>query len=210
MKKKIICVVGESGAGKDTIVNNAIQLSKKEYKNMRLKPIVSYTTRPKRERETDGVEHYFISTEKAHELLTTQQIIAYTKIHDKTSGVEGFEYFATIENIGDSNIYIIDPNGIAYLMKYVRSGDIDISIIYIHVPSFIRKLRSMKRHDDPVAYKNRVMNEKRQFKTFRKAIRCGAYKNAHVLLNISGMQNKVTRRFCAIAKKFLEEDTENV
>lgn len=205
MKKKIICVVGESCAGKDTIVNTAIRLSCILCKDIQLKPVVSYTTRPKRNNETDGVEHYFITTEEAQNLIQTEKILAYTKIDNPECNAEGYEYFATVEGLKDSNVYIIDPNGIDYMMKYVHSGDIEISIVYINTPSFIRKFRSRKRQDNKNAYKDRVLNERNQFKTFRRAIRCDAYPNAHIINNIFGVQNSA-KKFCKIAKKFIKEN----
>ena len=68
-KKKLICVVGESCSGKDTIVKEATSyLTYGRTTNIRLKPIVSYATRPIRENETNGVEHWFITENEAKEI----------------------------------------------------------------------------------------------------------------------------------------------
>ena len=53
--KNIIVICGFSSLGKDTILNELIK------RNANLYPIVSQTSRPKRERETDGLEYEFIS-----------------------------------------------------------------------------------------------------------------------------------------------------
>ena len=52
---KIFCLMGKSSSGKDTIFKEL-----NEDKELNLKPIVSYTTRPKRINESDGVEYFFI------------------------------------------------------------------------------------------------------------------------------------------------------
>ena len=72
-------------------------------------------------------------------------------------------------------------------------------------PSFIRKFRSRKREDNKNAYKDRVLNERNQFKTFRRAIRYDAYPNVHIINNIFRVQNSA-KKFCKIAKKFIKEN----
>ena len=50
MKKQVIAICGKSGSGKDTIMKEIL----KRYPNF-FKPIVSYTTRPRREHETEDI-----------------------------------------------------------------------------------------------------------------------------------------------------------
>lgn len=47
-------LMGKSAAGKDTLLNKLVAQGK-------YKPIISYTTRPMREGETDGVEYHFVT-----------------------------------------------------------------------------------------------------------------------------------------------------
>lgn len=164
-KRKMICIVGETSSGKDTLVKLINKYSKKNYGVNILNPIVSYTTRPKRKGERDGVEHYFITEKEAKKLLDTNTTLAYTKIEDPKSGKKGYEYFTLLETINNYNTYLIDPNGInnSNIKEYV-----DILVIYVHVPSFIRKFRAKKRSDYKTKYKARVENEKLQFDNFRK------------------------------------------
>lgn len=164
-KRRLICIVGETNSGKDTIVKLINKYSKKKQGINILKPIVSYATRPKRKGEQDGVEHYFITPKKAQELLQSYRTLAYTKIEDPTSGKKGYEYFTLLESLDQKNTYIIDPNGIrnGELNKYV-----DTLVIYIHTPSFIRNFRARGRSDYKTKYKDRVLNEKKQFDEFRK------------------------------------------
>ena len=51
---KIIAISGFSGAGKDTIAKDIAKL-------FDLNVVVSYTTRPRRPNEEEGVEYFFIS-----------------------------------------------------------------------------------------------------------------------------------------------------
>ena len=52
---KVFCLMGKSSTGKDTIFKMLMQDVQ-----LNLKPVISYTTRPKRTNETNGIEYYFI------------------------------------------------------------------------------------------------------------------------------------------------------
>ena len=78
MKPLIIAIVGASGSGKTT-------LSKLLEEQCGIIPIVSYTTRPKRIEETNGVEHWFVSED---EMPARNLMLAYTVFG-------GYHYWAT-------------------------------------------------------------------------------------------------------------------
>ena len=165
-RKKLICVVGESKSGKDTTVGIAELLSMDFDQKFRLSEIKSFTTRPMRDNEVNGREHFFISEEEAREILSKEEILAYTKIEDPETGKKGYEYFTLMTQLDEGNIYIIDPNGLESLKKH--NDKVNIFTIYIHSPWFIRRLRARRFSDFKDEYKNRVLNEKKQFSEFRK------------------------------------------
>lgn len=59
MKYTIIAIMGKAGSGKDTLCRAL--LKEPEFKTA--KPIISCTTRPIRENETDGIDYHFLSVE---------------------------------------------------------------------------------------------------------------------------------------------------
>lgn len=126
-------------------------------RNIYLQDIVSYATRPMRDGETDGVEHYFITPEIAKEKLEKESILAYTKIGE-------FEYFATVEALRGSNLYIIDPEGIRYLKE--KNPNLNIKTIYISIPDSIREERCKTRSDYETSYLKRYNSENDQFTKF--------------------------------------------
>ena len=73
---KIITLTGASASGKDLLLNEIVK------DNENIKPIISVTTRPKREGEQDGVDYKYISFEEfkelfeneGYELITTEYI----------------------------------------------------------------------------------------------------------------------------------------
>ena len=61
--KKPLMVIGPSAVGKDTMINRL----KSKFPKVIYK-LPSYTTRPKREGETDGVDYYFVTKEEFFQL----------------------------------------------------------------------------------------------------------------------------------------------
>ena len=96
---KLFCIVGRTGAGKDTITNAVAD-------KFNLNVVKSYTTRPKRSVDEDT--HIFIKPEDFE--LYQNDIVAYTEINN-------YKYFCTRQQLDDADFYIIDPNGIDYLTK---------------------------------------------------------------------------------------------
>jgi len=76
---KIICLMGKSSSGKDTIFRELLQEG-----TLGLRTIVPYTTRPIRTGEIDGVDYHFTDEEGFRKLLEEGKIIeerAYHTVH---------------------------------------------------------------------------------------------------------------------------------
>ena len=67
---KIFCLMGKSSTGKDTIFKRLT-----ENKELNLKTIVSYTTRPIRNGEEEGKEYFFVGEERLKELEDAGKVI---------------------------------------------------------------------------------------------------------------------------------------
>lgn len=67
---KIFCLMGKSSTGKDTIFKRLT-----ENKELNLKTIVSYTTRPIRDGEEEGKEYFFVGEERLKELEDAGKVI---------------------------------------------------------------------------------------------------------------------------------------
>ena len=139
-KKTIICIVGRTSSGKDYI-------SKRLSTILNYPLVVSHTTRPKRDNETNGVEHWFDTKEEFDALMQNNTVIAYTKIGE-------YEYCALLEDIGDNAIYIIDPHGIEYLKQNFKD-QINLKIIYIYCDEYIRRARASTRSDFKTKWEQR-------------------------------------------------------
>lgn len=154
----ILFIVGKTRSGKDT-------LAKELSKNNSMKPIVSYTTRPKRDNETNGIEHWFITKEEMEIIKTTQPMIAYT-INEKT----GIEYCATLQSLeSDKNYtYIINPDGVKWFLSNINNfKDLFFKVLYVDCPENLIRERGKERNDDLEVFNKRLDSEREEFNDFR-------------------------------------------
>ena len=118
---KLITITGPSGAGKDTVARMLSEMSSYQV-------LCSYTTRPKREGEIDGVEHHFV--EQCN--VPRDKMVAYTQYG-------GYEYWVTIDQITNKSIYVIDEDGLKYMCK--RFPDIELFKICVSARESTRLYR---------------------------------------------------------------------
>ena len=122
-RKKIICIYGMSGTGKTTA---SLFLEKKFGVNV----ICSYTTRPMRCREKNGVDHWFVKT-----VPPKDELLAYTRYG-------GYEYYAKKEDVTDMiNVYVVDEEGIRQLLK--MQDEFRIYPVRIESTKNVRRLRGV-------------------------------------------------------------------
>lgn len=154
--KKLFCILGETSRGKDTFA----RILENDYG---LRQVVSCTTRPMRSGEQEGREHYFISEEQFYDIIDfgTDEIVAYTQIGD-------YHYFATKDELMNSDIYIIDPIGLDSLKDYIKRNHLDISICAIYITSSydVAKERAILRGDDLEVFEKRSEAERIMFEQF--------------------------------------------
>lgn len=158
-KHKVFLIVGRTASGKST-------LSKEVAKNMGLKILKSYTDRPMRDGETiEEADHTFVSPDYADHLLKNEDIIAYTD-----SIGDGYRRFATLNQLMESDIYIIDPVGVEYLKNNLlsKTDNIEFIEVYIRVPYTNIKDHAKRRGDDFKAFYDRYKEESIQFDKYEK------------------------------------------
>ena len=152
MNKKIL-ILGRSASGKDTL---AVELTKQ----FGLKQLCSTTTRPMRYENEDT--HVFVTEEEANEMTDR---VAETVIN-------GYQYFATRQQLDECDIYVIDPIGLYGLCK--NAPNTEFCIVYVHADDATRKARAIGRAANPeeasVIFDKRHADENGQFEKFEKSI----------------------------------------
>lgn len=118
--------IGKSGAGKDTIVKEVLS------KNKDIHPIVSFTTRPKRPNEIDGIDYNFVDNATFEKLLNNNELTEYRVYDVLFNGVPEKCYYGTpILDSSQDYAGVVDIEGAyAFLEKY---GSEDIDLIYVVV-----------------------------------------------------------------------------
>ena len=147
----LMCVMAESAAGKDRLVNELCNRNN-------LTQLISYTTRVKRTNEGDT--HIFVDEETYQQMKDDNNIDAYTYIN-------GNHYWSTINQLYESDFYVIDPRGIESL-KALNFPNLHLVTVYINVPEDVRKERAKLRGDDMNVYRNRCLSEREQFRDMKK------------------------------------------
>lgn len=90
---KIVCLMGKSSSGKDTIYKKILMQEK-----VHLETIVPYTTRPIRAGERDGVEYHF-TDENGYQALLGQGNIIESRAYNTCYGV--WRYFTVADDAID-------------------------------------------------------------------------------------------------------------
>lgn len=73
-KGNLIIISGTTCAGKGTVIKKLLE----SHNDIVLS--TSYTTRPKREHEIDGVDYYFVSTEEFEKKIANDEFLEYAKV----------------------------------------------------------------------------------------------------------------------------------
>ncbi len=143
---KIIVLIGEAGSGKDSLMQGVLQ------KNPHLHEIVSYTTRPPREGEIDGINYNFISGEKFGDKVVNGEMI-------EAACFNGWFYGTGYASLRSDciNIGVFNPTGVESLLA---AKDVEILVFYVRASDKERLLRQLNREENPD-----VMEIIRRFKT---------------------------------------------
>lgn len=152
--KTIVAIIGASGSGKT-------QLSL--YANKFGYPVIcSYTTRPMREGETNGVEHIFVTEDQ---MPSKDKMLAYTFFG-------GYHYWSEKSQVDDNlpTLYVIDEKGLVDL-KSKYKDEYNIFCVYVTRPNNdVDKKRQERDNDrikiDPADIDMEIVNNYNSLKKF--------------------------------------------
>ena len=134
---RVFCLLGKSGAGKDTLLECIIK-----DRAIALTPVVTYTTRPMREGEEDGVHYHFVCEDDMRALARQGKIIESREYHS-VHGV--WYYFTAVFDLtpGKNYIIITTPQGAKKLAQ--TFGYSNVALIYLKAGDRLRLTRSIAR-----------------------------------------------------------------
>lgn len=142
----MIILVGESGSGKSTIQSYLVE-------NYGFKRLVSYTTRPPRNGEVDGVDYHFISVEEFNQKKKDGFFAEIGQYRE-------WMYGSAKEDCTNDRVAVLTPHG---LRQMKRIPGLNILSFYIKVPRRDRMIKILERGDDIEEIKRRDSSDFGQF-----------------------------------------------
>ena len=136
---KIFCIIGKSSTGKDTLYQRILGRH-----DLALRQIVSYTTRPIRAGEVDGIEYHFCTHEEKDRLLASGKVVEI-RSYNTCHGI--WDYF-TVDD-GNIDLSRYDYLVIGTIESFVKLRDYfsqdAVLPIYIEVEDGMRLQRALDR-----------------------------------------------------------------
>ncbi len=136
---KIVCLMGKSSTGKDTIYKRLLV-----QEDLGLKRIVPYTTRPMREGEKEGVEYHF-TDEAGFQKLKEEGKIIEDRAYDTVHGL--WRYFTVADDSLDlcQNSYCVIGTLEAYVQIRAYFGEEKVLPVLIELDDGERLQRALGR-----------------------------------------------------------------
>lgn len=163
----MVIILGKTCSGKDTIVNNLIDLHG-------FKKIVTSTTRPMRKGEKQDVTYHFISEEDFKQKIN-EEFFAEWKSYITADGV--WYYGTALEDLknGEYNsVIILTPDGYRDVVNKLSKKPI---AIYIYANNATIKKRLLKRGDDKNEAQRRLEHDNEDFKGIENEVDRIVYNN---------------------------------
>lgn len=152
----MICIVGKTCSGKDTIVNKLISLHD-------FHRIITYTTRPIRKGEKQDVNYHFITLDEFNKKVQ-DGFFAEWKSYNT---VDGVWFYGTsledLENADNNTVIILTPTGYMNIASKLKNKP---KCIYIYANNETIKRRLVARGDDTKEAVRRLEHDNEDFKDF--------------------------------------------
>ena len=135
-KYKIIALIGEAGSGKDFL----LRCSRVQYPQYN--EIISFTTRPMREGEREGMNYHFVDVNTFNDMINKGQMY-------ESASFNGWFYGTAAASLDKDkiNIGVFNPTGIRSLLE--RKDEVDLKVFYVRAPAHTRLLRQLQRETEP-------------------------------------------------------------
>jgi guanylate kinase len=137
----LFIVSAPSGAGKTTLVERLVE------QTPGLKMSRSYTSRPARAGETDGVDYNFVSRERFESMAQAGEFLEWASLYGHLYGTCAADTEGLLAN-GHDVVLVIDVQG----ARTVRAAGVRTSTVFVMPPSFAileQRLRGRSKDSEP-------------------------------------------------------------
>lgn len=154
----MIILIGESGSGKTTILN---ELEKRGYKKA-----INHTTRPRRIEEEQTSEYMHVTKEEFEQMWTDGKLLQRAEFNGEYYGI-------STNSLKDDVACIQIVDSIADVKKRAQElglGDMKIICFYIYVPAEERTKRMLLRGDSLEQIQKRLEIDSEKFKNAKEVV----------------------------------------
>ena len=159
-KDKLLILTGRSASGKDSVLNELV-------KNYDFNRVITYTTRPMREHEKNGVEYYFTNKNIFTDMIDHGDLVEYRSYETSVNGNSDTWYYGLGKeqnnmSLNKNNVCILDYNGANNAINYF--GSKNCIIVYLDVDEDIRTTRAKQRGSfDEIEWNRRLQADEKDF-----------------------------------------------
>lgn len=188
----IVVLVGESASGKSTIANLI------QERDPSFSKIITYTTRPMRDGETDGVDYHFVSEEEFDRMERNGEFFESASYRGWRYGSVSADY-----NDGKDHVVVLTPHGYRRLKRRQQNSSwlhhTRVIGIYLDVDRRSRVIKLLERGDDIDEAYRRSLSDAGQFDGFEdeteyKITNNGYEKSVEEVWNIAATIINVNKR----------------
>lgn len=148
----MIILIGESGSGKTTILN---ELEKRGFKKA-----INHTTRPKRKTDDELNEYKFLSKDEFNKMWDDGKLLQRAEFNNEFYGISTDSLKPNIACVSITD----SVKDIKRRVEELEIKNVNINTFYIYVPEEERINRMLKRGDSIEAINKRLEIDKEKFK----------------------------------------------
>lgn len=176
----MILLLGKTASGKDTILNEIVKLGHEK--------LVTYTTRPMRPGEVDGVNYHYITKEEF--LIKDEEgFFAETTSYNVATG-ETWYYGSAIEDYSKDKVMIVNPDGVKQISRVKSLNPV---VFYIQADEEVIRKRLSKRGDNKDESERRIAADVRDFFGIEKYVDFFVWNNGS--LSPSDIANEIIEKY---------------
>ncbi len=160
MTGNLIIVSAPSGAGKTTLVSELIE------RDGKVKPSISYTSRPQRPGEENGVHYFFVTPEEFDIMIERGEFLEWARVHGNLYGTSRSQV-ERLRASGSDAVLTIDVQG-AELARKQYPEAIGIFVLPPSYRTLVERLgeRRTDSSEDLKLRMRNALNELAQYKSF--------------------------------------------
>lgn len=178
----IVVLTGFTAAGKDTYQQELIKR-----KSGNLKKLITYTTRPMRPKEKNGVDYHFVNEEEFQDFAAENLLVG---IREYKSQNGNFKYGINKKDLIkiENQSIILDPSGTLELLDIIPRQN--ILVVYLESDEKDLHYRAAVRGDDRKSFIERLSQDIEEFKEL--------YAHVNLRLNTSSRLDNLEANIKAI------------